>query len=79
MGKDPKRFWLVVILCGISGMLMGATTSQATINECLTDSTPSQSCLTQDPNLLKVESVAMGLLAGVGAAFGATWQATQEK
>lgn len=74
MVKDPKRFWLVILLCGLSGMLMGATTSQAAINECLSDNTPSTECLTQDPVRIKVESMSMGLIAGVCAAVGATWK-----
>lgn len=56
---------------------MGATTSQAALNECLNADTPSQECLTQDPTMLKLENIGMGLVMGVGAAVGATWKMGQ--
>lgn len=75
MGKNSKRFWLLVGFCGISGIILGATTSQAAINECLADDTPSHECLVQDPVTKKVEGIGMGLMVGVSAAVGAAWQA----
>ncbi|WAL58676.1 hypothetical protein [Thermocoleostomius sinensis] len=77
MGKN-SRFWLLVILCGVSGSVLGATTSQAAINECLTDATPSTECLTQNPMEKKVEGISMGLMAGVSAAIGASWRIWQK-
>lgn len=71
--KGPKRFWVLVTLCGLSGIILGATTSQAAIDQCLTDDTPSSECLTQDPIEKKIEGISMGLMAGVSAAIGAAW------
>jgi hypothetical protein len=78
MGKDSKRFWLLVILCGVFGSVLGATTSEAAINECFTDATPSNECLTQDPIERKVEGISMGLMVGVSAAVGASWRLWQK-
>jgi hypothetical protein len=77
MGKN-SRFWLLVILCGVFGSVLGATTSQAAINQCLTDATPSNECLTQNPMEKKVEGISMGLMAGVSAAIGAGWRIWQK-
>jgi hypothetical protein len=74
MGKDSKRFCLLVTLCGLMGIAMGATTSQAAINECLADSSPSHECLIQDPATRKLEGIGMGLMVGVCAAVGAAWR-----
>ena len=74
MSKDSKRFWILVSLCGLLGIGMGATTSQAAINECLADETPSNECMTQDPATKKLEGIGMGLMVGVCAAFGAAWR-----
>lgn len=79
MGNNSKRFWLLVTLCGIAGIATGATTSQAAINQCLSDETPSYECLTQNPETKRIEGMSMGLIAGVSAAVGAAWQAGQFK
>ena len=68
----------MIILCGVFGSAFGATTSQAAINQCLTDETPSNECLTQSPIEKQVEGISMGLLVGVSAAIGASWRALQK-
>lgn len=78
MVKDSKRFWFMVILCGVLGSVFGATTSQAAINQCFTDDSPSHDCLTQNPVEKKVEGISMGILVGVSAAIGASWRALQK-
>ncbi|NJO39115.1 MAG: hypothetical protein HC769_07070 [Cyanobacteria bacterium CRU_2_1] len=74
MGRDSKRFWFVITVCAALGVVFGATTSQAAIDQCLSDDTPSHECLTQDPLAKRVEGIGMGLMVGVGAAVGAVWQ-----
>ncbi len=79
MGRNSRRAWLAIAVCGALGIIFGATTSQAAINECMTTSTPTNECLLQDPVVKRVEGIGMGLFVGVGAAIGATWQVwTQE-
>lgn len=78
MSKNSNRFWFLVIFCGVFGSVLGATTSQAAINQCLTDETPNHACLTQDPVEKQVEGISMGLLVGVSAAIGASWRVLQK-
>jgi hypothetical protein len=78
MGNNSKRFWFLVTFCGILGSVLGATTSQAAINQCFTDASPSHECMTQSPMERKVEGISMGLLAGVSAAIGASWRVLQK-
>lgn len=79
MGNNSKRFWLLVTLCGVAGIITGATTSQAAINQCLSDETPNHECLMQDPDVKRIEGMSMGLIAGISAALGAAWQVGQAK
>lgn len=78
MGNDPKRFWFMVVLCGILGSIFGATTSQAAINDCFADDSPSHECLMQDPIEKKVEGISMGVMVGISAAIGASWRVLQK-
>ncbi len=70
---NKQRFALILLLCSAAGVIFGATTSQAALQECLTSNNPSNKCLTQDPVLNQVEGMGMGLFVGIGAALGATW------
>lgn len=58
---------------------MGGTASRAEVEQCQTANVPSDSCLVQDPTIKIVEGMSMGLLAGSGAAIGATWHMWQQK
>lgn len=78
-GKDAKRFGLVVASCGVMGLILGATNSQAAMAECLNAKTVTSECLTQNPLQKQVEGMSMGLFVGVGAAIGATWQQRQRE
>lgn len=69
-----NRFWIFVLTCSAAGVLLGAASSQAEINECVSAIQPSSECLMQDPMLKTVEGMSVGLLAGAGAAVGVTWQ-----
>lgn len=74
MGRKIDRLPLTIVLCSLVGITVGATASQAEMNQCLTAETPSNQCLTQNPTLKRIEGMGMGLFAGAGAAIGATWQ-----
>jgi len=78
-GKDAKRFGLVVASCGVMGIILGASNSQAAMSDCLNAKTVTSECLTQDPLQKQVEGMSVGLFVGVGAAIGATWQQRQSK
>jgi hypothetical protein len=74
MVKKIDSSVLTIVLCGALGVVLGATASQAEMNQCLTAANPSHQCLTQDPVMKRVEGMSMGFFAGAGAAIGATWQ-----
>jgi xanthosine utilization system XapX-like protein len=78
MSKKTKRFCLLITTCGVLGVVLGATTSQAAMNRCLNAEVVTNECLTQNPTNHIVGSMSMGLFAGVGAAVGATWQVDQK-
>lgn len=74
MGIKINRAYLVIALCGSLGVILGGTASRAELNQCLTAEVPTNSCLTQDPIAETIEGMGVGLVAGAGAAVGATWQ-----
>jgi hypothetical protein len=74
MLKKLDRSILTIIICGGLGVVLGATASQAEMNQCLTAERPSNQCLMQDPVMKRVEGMSMGFFAGAGAAIGATWR-----
>lgn len=74
MGRKIDRFPLTIILCGLLGVILGATASQAEMNQCLTTDNPTSQCLNQNPIQRRIEGMGMGLFAGAGAAVAATWQ-----
>ncbi|MBE9126477.1 MULTISPECIES: hypothetical protein [unclassified Coleofasciculus] len=79
MGRKINRLLIFVVSCSVVGLAVGATASQAELERCLDSPTPTSHCLTEDPLLKKVEGMGIGLLAGAGAAFGATWQLWQNQ
>jgi hypothetical protein len=74
MGRKIDRVPLTILLCSVLGVILGATATQAEMNQCLTVENPTNQCLTQNPTTKRVEGMAMGLFAGAGAAIGATWR-----
>ena len=77
---DRKKSHLpLIVLCSLFGIVLGATSSQAEMNQCLTAENPTDDCLTQNPVQKRIEGMGMGLFAGAGAAVGATWHLGQKK
>lgn len=74
MDRKNTRLYLYVLVCGVLGVILGGTTSRAQMNQCILEDTPTSSCLTQNPWAETAEGMSMGLIAGTGAAVGATWQ-----
>lgn len=74
MLKKIDRSLLTIVVCGALGVVLGATASQAEMNQCFTAERPSDQCLMQDPVMKRVEGMSMGFFAGAGAAIGATWR-----
>jgi hypothetical protein len=79
MGRKNHRLLLFITTCSAVGILMGGTASRAEVEQCQTADVPSDSCLSQDPTAKIIEGMGMGLLAGSGAAVGATWHLWQQK
>ncbi len=77
MDRKTRRFCLYVAACSVAGIVLGGTASQAELSHCLETDSPSNECLSQDPTMKLVEGMSFGLIAGAGAAVGATWQIWQ--
>ncbi len=58
---------------------MGATASQAEINQCMSATSLTSTCLTKTPQVKKLEGMGMGLFVGAGAAIGSTWRLWQKE
>jgi len=78
--KDRKinRFFLYIVACSTIGVVLGGTASWVESNRCWQAESPSQQCITQDPVWTTIQGMSTGLIAGIGAALGATWQMNRE-
>nr|WP_290227912.1 hypothetical protein [Trichocoleus desertorum] len=73
MGRKINRSVIFIVACSAVGVILGGTASWADSSRCLQSETPTNTCLTQDPAVKTVEGMSSGLLAGAGAALGATF------
>ncbi len=73
MHRKRNRLLLIVASCSLLGVIVGGTISRAESSFCLNAKTPTNDCLNQDPRLKMLEGMSSGLVAGAGAAIGATW------
>lgn len=71
--KKQPPVWIVVLVCSAAGVVLGGSASWAESSQCLQDKVVSNQCLTQDPVQRTGEGMLAGMLAGAGAAVGATW------
>lgn len=79
MNTKTKRFLLLVASCSVLGIFLGGATSWKENNLCLSEKIMSSECLTQDPVSHIIQGMSSGLMAGVGAAFGVSWQYRHEE
>ncbi|MBD1844997.1 hypothetical protein H6F89_16640 [Cyanobacteria bacterium FACHB-63] len=70
--KHPPA-WIVVLVCSAAGVALGGSASWAESSQCLQDKVVTSQCLTQDPVRKTGEGMMAGMVAGAGAAVGATW------
>ncbi len=68
----------MVLVCSTAGVVLGGTSSWAESNRCMQAEVLTKDCVTKSPAVKTIEGMGVGLLAGVGAAIGATWQAKQK-
>ena len=78
MVRKTSRLFILVVTCSAVGVVLGGTASQAEINQCQNATSVTNECLTQDPFSKTLEGMSVGLLAGAGAALGATFQIKQK-
>jgi hypothetical protein len=75
--KD-RSFLIMVSVCSVTGAVLFGTAGWAESNTCFQSEYPTQECLTKDPTTRTLEGMGFGLVAGIGAALGATWQAKRK-
>lgn len=79
MDIKTKRFALMILACSASGVILGGTASWADSSQCFQAKVPTSECVTQDPLMKTIEGMSFGLLAGAGAAIGATFQIKRQE
>lgn len=77
--RKINRFLLYIVACSAVGVVLGGTASWAESSQCLQAENVTSDCLTQDPVLKTIQGMSTGLIAGAGAAIGATWQMNREE
>ncbi|MBV8886582.1 MAG: hypothetical protein JO235_21660 [Chroococcidiopsidaceae cyanobacterium CP_BM_RX_35] len=73
MNRQRNRPLLIIAVCSLLGVVVGGTVSRAESIQCLNAKLPTTDCLNQDSLLKTIEGMSSGLIAGAGAAIGATW------
>lgn len=64
----------MISVCSVAGAVLFGTAGWAESNTCLQSEAVTQECLTKSPTTKTLEGMGFGVLAGIGAAIGATWQ-----
>ncbi|MFB2892426.1 hypothetical protein ACE1CI_05730 [Aerosakkonemataceae cyanobacterium BLCC-F50] len=77
--KKVNRFFLYILACSTVGVVLGGTASWAESNRCWLADSPSKQCITQTPLMSTVQGMSTGLIAGICAGLGATWQMNREE
>jgi hypothetical protein len=76
--KKANRFFLYILACSTVGVVLGGTASWADSNRCWLDESPTTQCVTQSPIIRTIQGMSTGLIAGMSAGLGATWQMNRE-
>lgn len=77
--RKINRFLLYIVACSAVGVVLGGTASWAESNQCWQAENTSSECLTQDPVFKTIQGMSTGLIAGAGAALGASWQMKRDE
>ncbi len=79
MDRKTNRLFFLIAACSAAGVVVGGASNWADSHQCLQAKTPTIECLTQDPVTKTIQGMSFGLLAGAGAAIGATWQLKKQE
>ena len=79
MDRKHNRLLLLIVACSATGVVLGGTASWAESTHCLQATAATSECLTQDPIMKTIEGMSVGLVAGAGAAIGATLQMKRQE
>jgi hypothetical protein len=79
-----KRIGFLVVTCGALGMAISVQASNAAGDRCLQMSQPTADCLNaglsaESETDRKVNAMVQGLILGVGAALGASWNVLKDE
>jgi hypothetical protein len=72
--KTDRRLLFIISFCAISGAILNSSTAWAESTNCLQSQNPTLECVKKTPMMSAIEGGVMGIMAGTGAALGATWQ-----
>jgi len=79
MDRKTNRLMLLIVACSAAGVVVGGTSNWVDSHQCLKKQAPTMECLTQDPLVKTIDGMSIGLIAGAGAALGATMQLKEEE
>ncbi|MBW4443529.1 MAG: LPXTG cell wall anchor domain-containing protein [Plectolyngbya sp. WJT66-NPBG17] len=68
-----------MLVCSAAGVVLGGSASWAESSQCMQDKVVTNQCLTENPVRKTGEGMMAGMLAGAGAAVGATWSQRKRK
>lgn len=78
MVAKTNRLIVLITACSAAGAVLGGVSNWVDSHQCLHARNLTNQCLTQDPVYSAIQGMSIGLIAGAGAAFGATRQLKQE-
>lgn len=79
MDRKTNRLFFLIVACSAAGVVVGGASSWVDSHQCLQAKTPTSECLTQNPVANTIQGMSFGLLAGAGAAVGASWQLKKQE
>lgn len=79
MDRKTNRLLLLICACSASGVVVGGVSNWVDSQQCLKAKTPTIECVSQNPISKTIQGMSIGLLAGAGAALGATFQLKRQE
>jgi hypothetical protein len=77
MVRKSNRLIVLITACSAAGAIIGGTSNWIDSHTCLQAAQVTTKCLTQDPLVSTIQGMSIGLVAGAGAAVGASRQVKQ--